>query len=194
MADFDGRDRAKELEDVVVDSFDDYQKATAQTAVYPGQNQFLGILYVGLGVGGESGEIVDHIKKTWRDDGADLIGEVFRQIDLARVLILEDASPDKIELVFDQLRERVSFAFNPPLDEERKAKIEKEIGDELWYLSQLATEIHTSLGGIAQGNINKLRARWRSDTIHGEGDDREERPATTTHTRPDPLSGGPDLG
>jgi len=41
-----------------------------------------------------------------------------------------------------------------------RAKLAKELGDVLWYLSSLATEFGLSLSGIAEGNIEKLLQRY----------------------------------
>ena len=46
----------------------DYQYASRQTAVYPGQGTMQGLLYVALGLG-EVGELQGKIKKVLRDDG-----------------------------------------------------------------------------------------------------------------------------
>jgi NTP pyrophosphatase (non-canonical NTP hydrolase) len=59
--------------------------------------------------------------------------------------------------------------------EERKALIvgiHKEIGDVLWYLSELARLTGTSLSACAQMNNEKLRKRQEAGTIRGSGDDR----------------------
>ncbi|MCV0439795.1 MAG: nucleoside triphosphate pyrophosphohydrolase family protein [Hydrogenophaga sp.] len=48
--------------------FVEYQTRTADTAIYPGQGQIMGLAYVGLGLG-ESGEVQGKIKKVLRDDG-----------------------------------------------------------------------------------------------------------------------------
>jgi len=50
--------------------------------------------------------------------------------------------------------------------------ITKEIGDVLWYMSQIATELNLSFDNIASANISKLSKRKAEDKIHGEGDDR----------------------
>ena len=54
--------------------FDDYQKKTAETAIYPGQGKAMGLAYVGLGLG-ESGEVQGKIKKVLRDDNGHLTDE-----------------------------------------------------------------------------------------------------------------------
>jgi NTP pyrophosphatase (non-canonical NTP hydrolase) len=51
---------------------------------------------------------------------------------------------------------------------ERKAKIVDELGDVLWYVANLASELDVSLEEIAQLNIDKLAARRENDAIHGD--------------------------
>ncbi|MEK7193258.1 MAG: nucleoside triphosphate pyrophosphohydrolase family protein [Patescibacteria group bacterium] len=58
------------------------------------------------------------------------------------------------------------------MTEEAKAAIHKELGDVLWYLSQLATEIGLSLEEVAETNLEKLLSRKERGTIHGSGDER----------------------
>ena len=61
---------------------------------------------------------------------------------------------------------------NGIIDENTKMEIKKELGDVLWYLSQLATELNLSLDEIANENLQKLSSRLERNKIHGEGDDR----------------------
>lgn len=58
------------------------------------------------------------------------------------------------------------------LSEERKENIKKELGDVLWYLSQIATDFHLDLDDIAKDNIEKLYSRLERDKIQGDGDNR----------------------
>ena len=55
--------------------FTEYQARTSETAVYPGQGEFMGLAYAVLGLVGEAGETGEQIKKTWRDDGQILTPE-----------------------------------------------------------------------------------------------------------------------
>jgi len=55
---------------------------------------------------------------------------------------------------------------------EKKKEIEKELGDVLWYVAQIATELSLSLDTIAEKNIEKLYSRLERGTIKGSGDDR----------------------
>ena len=47
-----------------------------------------------------------------------------------------------------------------------------EIGDVMWYLSQLATELDYELEWLAENNLNKLRLRAENGTLQGSGDNR----------------------
>ena len=58
------------------------------------------------------------------------------------------------------------------IDENVKSAVMKELGDVLWYLSQLASELNLSLDEIANENLEKLSSRMERNQIHGEGDDR----------------------
>ena len=107
--------------------FSDYQKASRQTAIYPVIGQ--GFVYPALGLAGESGEVVEKIKKVFRDQHGAVT------------------------------------------DEQRQA-IAKELGDVLWYLAQLATELDLDLNQVAQDNLDKLLSRQQRGQLHGSGDQR----------------------
>jgi NTP pyrophosphatase (non-canonical NTP hydrolase) len=61
---------------------------------------------------------------------------------------------------------------NDIISDEMKLELEKEIGDVLWNLSQLATELDLSLDEIAINNLRKLKSRKDRDKLHGSGDNR----------------------
>lgn len=107
--------------------FDEYQKKSSSTAVYPdiGHN----FVYPTLGLADESGEVVGKIKKVIRDDGG-------------------------------------------VMNEEKRLEIKKELGDVLWYLSQLATELKIKLSDVAQTNVDKLASRMDRGVLQGSGDNR----------------------
>lgn len=108
-------------------TFDEYQSRAAETALYPnvGSNYH----YPALGLGGETGEVLEAIKKLDRDDNG----------------IITDA---------------------------KQSQIQKELGDVLWYVSNLAREFGLSLDVIAYQNLQKLNSRKERGQIHGSGDDR----------------------
>jgi NTP pyrophosphatase (non-canonical NTP hydrolase) len=55
---------------------------------------------------------------------------------------------------------------------EAKAELTKELGDVLWYVSQLATELGASLDDIATTNLEKLASRKARHVIASTGDNR----------------------
>lgn len=48
----------------------------------------------------------------------------------------------------------------------------RELGDVLWYLSQLATNLNIALDTVATANLEKLADRHNRGTIQGSGDTR----------------------
>lgn len=107
--------------------FSEYQKKSWETAIYPKKGNNL--VYPALGLGGESGEVLEKIKKMMRN-------EDFK------------------------------------LNEDKKRELKKEIGDVLWYIASLATELKLDLDDIAVENISKLQSRKERSQLHGSGDNR----------------------
>jgi len=58
------------------------------------------------------------------------------------------------------------------ISDEKKQEIKKELGDVLWYVSQIASEINLSLDEIANSNIEKLYSRMKRNKLSGDGDNR----------------------
>ncbi|MFH1657499.1 MAG: nucleoside triphosphate pyrophosphohydrolase family protein [bacterium] len=108
-------------------NFEEYQKLSRQTVIYPDKDN--NFVYPTLGLVGETGEIAEKIKKVLRDDAG-------------------------------------------VVSEEKKQEIAKELGDVLWYLAQLATELKLSLEEIVSLNINKLKSRQERGELSGSGDNR----------------------
>jgi len=108
-------------------TFDEYQKESRKTAIYP--NSGNNFIYPTLGLCGEAGEVAEKIKKVMRDAGGYI-------------------SP------------------------ERKEEIKKELGDVIWYLAQLSTELGLSLDDIAWNNLEKLFSRMERSRLNGDGDNR----------------------
>lgn len=107
-------------------TFDEYQQIARSTAIYPAD---LKGIYPALGLSGEIGEVIEHIKKSLRDD--------------ARTM-----------------------------SDERRGKLEKEMGDVLWYLANIASDYGLTLDSIAARNVEKIKGREARGTLHGAGDDR----------------------
>lgn len=87
------------------------------------------LLYPILGIAGETGELLNKIKKIYRDHGG-----IYSQTDRNEVI--------------------------------------GELGDILWYISEIATLFDTLLSEIAGANIAKLRSRQHRGVIGGSGDNR----------------------
>lgn len=58
------------------------------------------------------------------------------------------------------------------VSEEKKEEIKKELGDVLWYLSQLSSEFGLKLEDVASGNLKKLSSRLERNKVKGSGDNR----------------------
>ena len=52
------------------------------------------------------------------------------------------------------------------------AALQLELGDVLWYVAQLATELGLELDQVAQANLDKLASRTARNVISGSGDSR----------------------
>ena len=58
------------------------------------------------------------------------------------------------------------------INEETRQALKAELGDVLWYIAQVATELNLSMDEIAEHNIAKLYDRLERGKIHGDGDNR----------------------
>jgi NTP pyrophosphatase (non-canonical NTP hydrolase) len=58
------------------------------------------------------------------------------------------------------------------ISDERRTAMAKELGDVLWYVAQLASELKLDLDEIAQANLDKLLSRQQRGVLSGSGDDR----------------------
>lgn len=56
--------------------------------------------------------------------------------------------------------------------DEDKTEITKELGDVLWYLSNIARYFNVQLSDVAQKNLDKLENRRQRNKLHGTGDNR----------------------
>ncbi len=109
--------------------FNEYQQLAARTAMYNRDDREYVLMYLCLGLAGESGEVIEKIKKIIRNDkGA--------------------------------------------VSEEKRMDLKKEMGDVLWYLSELARTLELSFSDVAAANIQKLADRQERGVIKSEGDSR----------------------
>ena len=56
------------------------------------------------------------------------------------------------------------------MTEERRTLLAKELGDVLWYVSTMCSELKLDLDEVAAGNLAKLAARQANGKLHGSGD------------------------
>ena len=129
-------------------SLDFYQEIATRSAVYPGRNSPLGLMYCSLKLNGEAGELAEHVGKAMGDDDFITTGHF-------------DGNPDNSVV-----------AFFGELTPERKALIIKEVGDVLWYLSAICNELGIKLSNAAIGNLTKLSDRQVRGVLRGSGDER----------------------
>lgn len=55
---------------------------------------------------------------------------------------------------------------------EARANIKAELGDQLWYIANMATELGFTFEEIAEYNVNKLKSRQQRGVLGGSGDNR----------------------
>lgn len=58
------------------------------------------------------------------------------------------------------------------ISEEKKGEIAKELGDVLWYIAAISTDIGYELEDIAKINLEKLASRHNRGVLKGSGDNR----------------------
>ena len=58
------------------------------------------------------------------------------------------------------------------ISDEDVRKLEGELGDVLWYFTQVCSELGLTLEEVAERNLEKLRDRKKRGVIQGEGDER----------------------
>lgn len=62
--------------------------------------------------------------------------------------------------------------FNGVLTHDYINELKKELGDVLWYISALCTDLGISMDEVAELNIQKLSSRQKRNVINGNGDNR----------------------
>ena len=73
-----------------------------------------------------------------------------------------------------ELLEKVGKALRDGVEnpEQYRQSLLKELGDILWYVTAITTELGSSLEEVAQMNLEKLESRSTRGKLKGSGDDR----------------------
>lgn len=58
------------------------------------------------------------------------------------------------------------------LRKEKVKELSSEVGDVMWYVAQLCTELGLKLSDVVKGNVEKLSYRAKENKIKGSGDNR----------------------
>ncbi len=135
-------------------TLDLYQRIATKSAIYPGIGTPLGLIYVALKLNGEAGEFAEHVGKAMRDDG--YVQEFTQGSDT------QPKGTGPIPAIF----------LDGQLTSDRRNKIIKELGDNLWYIGAACNELGVKLSSIARTNLEKLCDRTERQTLQGSGDDR----------------------
>ena len=61
---------------------------------------------------------------------------------------------------------------NGQITEEDRQSLKNELGDVLWYLTQICTELDLNLEEVAETNITKIFSRQERGKLGGDGDNR----------------------
>jgi len=92
--------------------------------------------------------------------------------------------PDKVKIIYPALGlagetgevcEKIKKVFRDAdgkFTETKRVEIMKELGDVLWYIAAIATDLNIPLDVVATENIKKLSSRRKRGAIHGSGDNR----------------------
>lgn len=128
-----------------INTFDEYQVRTQDTAVYPEQGSFGGAMYAIMALNEEAGEVAGKVAKFIRK------------------------SSGWGELMTYGLGYDINQEIYP---EELVLAVSKELGDVLYQAARVAEEFGLNLSDVATENIERLADRKKRDVIIGEGDDR----------------------
>jgi len=180
-------------------SLSEYQKRAMNTAIYPKRGR--NILYPMLGLIGETGELVEKIKKVIRDDNGKItaarresirseMGDILwylaaicteAKIDLGAAYLLVNKDKNvrqdlfllilQLPHVLSQISKSVEYCMDSDV-----SKHQTDIGDNIATMLKLLMNIclvcALDLNKVAEKNLEKLWDRHTRGVIKGDGDDR----------------------
>lgn len=71
-----------------------------------------------------------------------------------------------------EVAEKLKKMLRDGVTPEKSHALANELGDVLWYLAALASDLGFDLSDIAVMNLEKLESRKQRDVIQGDGDER----------------------
>ena len=78
----------------------------------------------------------------------------------------------EIETLAEKIKKVIRDGVDYGYEEEFRADLTKELGDVLWYVAALASDLNISLDDVAEKNVQKLASRKKRNKIGGSGDNR----------------------
>ena len=71
-----------------------------------------------------------------------------------------------------ELQGHIAKFYRADMGEFPRELVLKELGDIIWFVSELARLLGVSLGDVAIGNLQKLKSRQERGVLQGNGDNR----------------------
>lgn len=150
--------------------FDDYQKFTDVTVSYP-EDSAIG--YTAMGLIGETGEYAEKILQL-TDQVSDVQDDEKEAFEELRAILMQAIDVGKrAEILKKKLRARKTRIPNIIIwGSDQRDKLQKEIGDILWYCTRASCALRLKLSEVIDNNVSKLISRLKRGVIQGEGDNR----------------------
>ena len=129
-------------------SLSHYQEVVSKSAIYPGRDSFVGLIYTAGKMVGEAGELNEKVMKAMRDDPT---------------IVLDYDEPNETG---------INITFGYLIDPERRNALRDELGDVLWYWVSTCRELGFTVDEIMIRNVEKLYDRQERGVLQGSGDNR----------------------
>ena len=139
-------------------TFEEYQKQAIQTKTFP-DLIIRPLPYDGSEFFYEDDEEVRHLQS--KIDDAISLSWIYPALGLA------GEAGEVLEKLKKAIRDKQGY-----ISESDLLLIKKELGDVLWYVATLSSELGLSLDDVATTNLNKVKDRKRRGTTSGSGDER----------------------
>ena len=132
----------------------EYQRQASSTAIYPGAN-------------GQLGEGLDFLNGVDKDT-LEKLKPLVKLVALGYLVAgLAGETGEVCEKIKKMIRDSGGV-----ISPEVRAAIAKELGDQCWYQSMLATELGIDMDEVLRENLAKLKSRKDRGVLGGSGDNR----------------------